>query len=289
MIRCLPFEEIDPSEILFLEEKMKEFYSHPPAGYYELAHGKGETYCRPAAFPFHHHLLSYVKKGMKVADFGCGRAEIYPEIEKRGASYTGFDWSENLLEQNRKQYPKAIFKNAAAKLEERFDLVISLYTMEHIPRPGNFLDQLYRSAAEGGIIGIICPEFVDSDGFPPSFYYGNSAHRLREKLLSFNWIDAARHWIDVQWSAPKWRERARRSKPGTFWINLKPRCLEAGTEFSIDSDAVYMARKKDMEWWFQEKGCLILEGPKEVDPEVSKFNCSVIAQKLKPEEKRMLR
>ena len=113
----------------------------------------------------------------------------------------------------------------------------SLYTIEHVVDPAAYLHRLWEFCRPGGLVAIICPEFIDSPGLPPSVIYGRTTRRLSNKLLHFDFADAAAHLLDLYWRGPRWKTAAQARPPGAFWINLRPRVLH-GAAYTIDADAV---------------------------------------------------
>ena len=272
--------ELSPEQIASLERAMAKFYQHPPANYYDIAEEAVGQYSAKER-PFHWDLANRAQPGMSVLELGCGSAHLCPYVEERGASYTGVDYSESLLEKNRRRFPKARFLAMNAPLEETFDLVASLYTIEHVVDPVAYLDRLRQHCKPGGLIGIICPEFIDSDGFPPGVFFGKTPQRFREKLTSLSLLDAFGHFNDLKLTGPRWKQAAQNSPPGAFWINLRPRVLH-GAPYSIDADAVHCSRLKDLVWYLNQKGDSIVQSSAQmpgVAPEILRFNCYVLARK----------
>ena len=235
--------ELSGSQIAELESALAAFYKSPPPSYYPTANQAAQHYTH-AEQPFHCDLLGHVSPGMSVLETGCGTAHLCPPIEERGGTYTGVDHSEQLLADNRRRFPQARFFAIGMLPAENFDLVASLYTIEHISDPPAYLESLWRYCRPGGMIGIICPEFVDIAGFAPSIVFGKTPRRLREKVLTLSLADACQHVIDWKIRAPRWKRQALADAPGAFWINLRPRVLQA--DYVIDADAVYLARQRDL-------------------------------------------
>jgi SAM-dependent methyltransferase len=218
---------------------------------------------------------------MTVLELGCGTAHLCRFVETRGGAYTGMDFDYELLSRNRRNFPRARFLPISTDLREEFDLVASLYTIEHVIEPPAYLERMWRFCKPGGLMAVICPDFVDGESFPPSFYYGKTPKRLREKLRSFAFGDACKHLLDLFWFAPRWKTRARSAAPGAFWINLEPRIFRRA-EYSTDADAVHLPRLKDSIWWLEQRGAAIVETSRtvrDVDPAVLNHNCYVVAKK----------
>ena len=274
------FADLIPETISALQQRLVEYYSHPPESYYAIADQAAAHY-RPEIQPFHCDLVNRVRPGMSVLELGCGSAHLCPFVEAAGGQYTGMDHSAQLLKNNRKRFPRASFISIGEELLKDFDIVASLYTIEHVIDPIAYLETMWKVCKPGGLIAIICPDFIDGSGFAPSFYYGTTPRRLREKLRSLNFIDAIKHLLDLFCTAPLWAIRARRSQPGAFWINLKPRIL-AGADYSIDADAVHLPRLEDLVWWLEQRGATVVATSRslpDIDPSILRYNCYVLARK----------
>jgi SAM-dependent methyltransferase len=272
--------EISPEQIARLKKAMAGFYQNTPASYYEIADQSSRRY-NPNEQPFHCDLVGRVFPGATVLEAGCGTAHLCPYVEERGGIYTGLDYSEALLQKNQKRFPKARFFQIGNAPAETFDIVASLYTIEHVVDPPAYLESLWQFCRPGGLVAIICPEFVDSPGFPLSVFFGKTPRRFREKLSALDFVDAANHLLDLKLRAPRRKKILQASSPGAFWMNLRPSVLH-GAEYSIDADAVHLARLKDLLWFFQRKGAEILRTSAEmpgISPEVLQYNCYVLARK----------
>lgn len=263
-----------------MDRQLADYYLNPPQSYYRIADNAAAQYTREQQ-PFHCDLVSRITPGMTCLEVGCGTGHLCPHIESRGGVYTGVDYSPALLRENSRRFPRGRFLPIGADISERFDIVASLYTIEHVVDPPAYLERLWGHCKPGGLLAVVCPEFIECDGLPPSVYYGKTPRRLREKVLTFNWVDACDHAIEVKWTGPRWKARARATPPGAFWINVTPRVLH-GADYSIDADAVHLARLKDLVWWLEKRGAeivatsLSLPG---IPPSVLRFNCYVAARK----------
>lgn len=78
-----------------------------------------------------------LKKCDKVLDIGCGNGRIAPLVKKSGASYTGVDISDKLIEIAKETYPDEKFKVANMTSlpfpDKSFDAVISIAALHHLP------------------------------------------------------------------------------------------------------------------------------------------------------------
>jgi SAM-dependent methyltransferase len=272
--------ELARPTISTLESKLINYYSDRRDSYYEMLEHVATQYS-PAILPFHCHLVDRVERGMTVVELGCGTAHLCGFVEARGGVYTGMDYNDELLEQNRRNFPAGQFLKIGTEVRDTFDVVASLYTIEHIADPPAYLENMWRLCKPGGLIAVICPDFIDNHDFPPSFYYGKTPRRFREKLRSLAFADACEHLFDLFWLAPRWKTHACAAAPGAFWINLQPRIL-AGAPYSIDADAVHLARLKDLVWWLERSGAIIETTSQtlpDIDHAILRYNCYVLARK----------
>jgi SAM-dependent methyltransferase len=279
-LRLSRHSELSPSRIKGLEDAMSNFYQNPPSNYYQIAN-QSARYYRSAEMPFHCDLVSHVFPAATVLEVGCGTAHLCPYIEEKGGVYTGLDHSESLLKDNQRRFPSASFVSIGTLFTKTFDLVASLYTLEHVADPPAYLEFLWRCCRPGGLIGILCPEFIECPGFPPSIFFGRTPRRFTQKLRSGSMIDAFSHWLDWKFSAPRWKKVALAAPAGAFWMNLRPRVLH-GADYNIDTDAIHLTRLKDVVWFFQQKGAEIVQTSAQmpgVSPNVLQFNCYALIKK----------
>jgi len=282
-VHLSPYRDLKPEQISAIKVSFKNFYQNPPPSYYSMAETGNEQYTEDL-HPFHCDLVKCVEPGISVLEVGCGTAHFCRYVENAGGHYVGVDHSRELLATNQLRYPSARFfplDTIDFGLKEKFDLVVSLYTIEHVADPPEYLDRLWNYCKPGGLIGIVCPEFVDGDNLAASIFLGRTPRRFREKLQRGHLLDAALHLVDYFWLAPRWKRRARRSTPGAFWINLQPSVLNGGS-YRIDADAIHLPRLVDLTTHLAQKGAVIrrtsasLPG---ISPVVLQYNCYVLAQK----------
>jgi ubiquinone/menaquinone biosynthesis C-methylase UbiE len=272
--------DLSSAQLASLEQSMTSFYQNPPPSYYQIA-DKSPAQYTPDQQPFHCDLISRVSSGDRVLEAGCGTAHLCPLVEQQGGNYTGLDHSEDLLNDNRRKFPQARFFSVKSPPAETYDLVVSMYTIEHVTNPPAYLESLWRYCRPGGLIAIICPEFIDSPGFAPSIFFGQTPGRFKEKLKKLALFDASTHWLDFKIFAPRWKRRAQADAPGAFWINLNPRILR-DHHYGIDTDAVHLVQLRDLVWFFQSKGADILQSSKRmlnIPAPLENYNCYLVAEK----------
>ncbi len=275
-----PREELSDQHISGLERALTAFYTNPPAKYYRMADKPPAQY-NVREQPFHCDLISRVFPGARVLEAGCGTAHLCPQVESRGGHYSGLDHSEALLQDNRRRFPQAAFYSLQSPPAQTFDIVASLYTIEHIADPVKYLASLWHYCRPGGLVAVICPEFVGSPGYAPSIFFGRTPGRFSSKLKAGKVGEAVAHLLDWRWHAPRWKQRALAAPPGAFWINLQPRVLHEN-DYAIDTDAVHLVQLRDLVWYFQSQGAEMLataDTVPNVTPEVRQFNTYVVARK----------
>lgn len=263
-----------------LNERMRHFYENAPTNYYEISDIASLHY-QSDEQPFHCHLASLAAEGQHVLEVGCGTAHLCPHIMQRGAFYHGTDMSQRILSENRKRFPQGYFYPPDDIPHRHFDIVASLYTLEHTADPLAYLQTLWRYCRDGGIVAVICPDFIDGDGIPRSVYYGSTPRRIREKIASCSLSDAFLHLWELFVLFPAWKAFARSRPPGAFWINQAPSDL-AGREHDIDGDAVHFPRLLDLVHWFNSQGANIITTSNEMPgapDHVKKHNCYIAARK----------
>lgn len=80
-------------------------------------------------------VLTYLPKGAKVLDLGCGTGRLTNYIYKKGFDVKGLDLSNNMLQIAKSNYPKIKFiKKDIRKLnyKKKFSAVFCLYSLFHI-------------------------------------------------------------------------------------------------------------------------------------------------------------
>ena len=275
-----PRADLSNAQITDLEKAMTAFYKNPPPRYYQMADRKSAEY-NESRQPYHCDLVGRVFPSATLLEAGCGTAHLCPHVEKKGGLYHGVDHSEELLADNRRRFPNARFFPVQSPPSQTFDIVASLYTLEHVADPPAYLKMLWNFCRPGGLIAIICPEFIDSPGYAPSIFFGHTPRRLREKLKTGAFADAAMHGIDLKLRARQWKKRAQKAAPGAFWINLAARALYE-KDYDVDTDAVHLPRLLDLIWFYQTKGAEILQtssAVKGVSLPVIQYNCYLLVRK----------
>lgn len=233
--------EVQPA-LQRLDTELETFYNRADIReYYAFAHGQNRVWNNDSP---HALLWELCKPGDRVLDVGCGSAHAADNLKRCNVRYVGLDWSQEQIEANRLRLgPDCLFSSGSLYDfpygDAEFDLVFSLYVLEHAVWPDKLLAEMRRVTRPGGMVFILCPEFRRF-GRLPSFRYGFSVAPIKEKIRSGRWLDALVHLLLRTFYYPLKLKRLNRP----FLINLVPTCL-AGPYYT-DNDAVYLACRKEV-------------------------------------------
>lgn len=240
-----------------LSKRLETFYNSPATRrYFEIADTSNEAWT--PALKGNWHLLQSVPHGATVLDLGCGSAPVLRQLVSASPKYSGVDWSLEQMRQNQSRFPDAEF--LAGSLydpplgDRRFDVVMSLFVVEHLVRPQLLLDQMLKRAAPGGLIAVLTPPFRHKE-YLKSFPYGFAAIPFADKVKRGKWLDALVHFYQHRVAYPRWlrAHKPRHSDAGRFLIHLDPVVLH-GARFFPDADAVYMSDTAEMCAYLAERG-----------------------------------
>jgi SAM-dependent methyltransferase len=92
--------------------------------------------------------------GKRVLDMGCGMGDLASMVP--ADSYVGVDIDGPSLAIARKQHPQHHFQSALPPAELKFDTVVALAVIEHVPDPGLFLRELAARLDSGPDRFIVC-------------------------------------------------------------------------------------------------------------------------------------
>lgn len=105
------------------------------------------------------HLVSFLKKGDRVVDLGCGNGRLYQLLRDLQVAYVGIDQAENLINYAKKQYPDLPF--VAAPMAETglpdasADAICAVASFHHLPSEETrlqALQEMKRVLVPGGKI-----------------------------------------------------------------------------------------------------------------------------------------
>jgi 2-polyprenyl-3-methyl-5-hydroxy-6-metoxy-1,4-benzoquinol methylase len=232
-----------------LDARMMSFYNneYERQNYFETAQALNEVW-HPGTY--HWVLRSMMSPGLSVLDLGCGSGHAYDNLKGCGVKYVGVDCSEPRITTNLKEKATSGRSGDVTFLVSSlydvnlpgasFDVVFSLYVLEHLVWPHRFLREMVRLTRPGGMIIIVCPSFRRA-GRMPSLPHGGPGS-LKEKLSMAEIGSALQHiFFRLYW--PYVINRRFPSDRYPWLINLTPACLSE--RWATDNDAVYMVDRPE--------------------------------------------
>ncbi len=147
-------------------------------------------------------------KGKKVLDVGCGTGKLLYLLAKKGAVCTGVDFSKEAIKIANKKFKhqNLSFKelDVSDEISGKYDVIISIGTLEHQDKPLLTLKQFKKHLNPKGKIIITCPNWTNPRGYIlMTLYYIFNApitladlHYLTPKDFE-NWAKELK--MDVSW------------------------------------------------------------------------------------------
>lgn len=107
-------------------------------------------------------------KSKTVLDVGCGTGNFSNQVVKRGAKKVlGIDYAAEAIKIAKKKYihPKLEFKKMDVKdVKEKYDVIVSIGTLEHMDNPYLILKKLKKQLNNNGKIIITSPNWTNPRG-----------------------------------------------------------------------------------------------------------------------------
>jgi SAM-dependent methyltransferase len=231
--------------LLELERRMLRYYANPL--YHEQWIRHANAAWRPEAHGAQLAAVARIPIGARLLEVGCGDTAAAAELLQRvpDLRYHGVDIS---IPAHRTRTLRLARASGAALpfAAAAFDVVLSMFTIEHATSPHRFLDECWRVLRGGGSLLIIAPDFLNNAMASErvGFGYGTG----REKLRRGQWLDALLTFFDSRVRLPLARQRRRqllRKGAFDFPILTNPRCLRL-SGFATDCDAVYPAAPEEI-------------------------------------------
>lgn len=108
-------------------------------------------------------------KKKKIIDLGCGTGHFAFLAAKKGAKVLGIDYSEEAIKVAKKKYdhPNLSFKHLdiTKGISGKYDVIVSLGTLEHQDRPLKMLKSFKKHLNSGGKIIVTVPNWTNMRGF----------------------------------------------------------------------------------------------------------------------------
>jgi 2-polyprenyl-3-methyl-5-hydroxy-6-metoxy-1,4-benzoquinol methylase len=139
--------------------------------------------------------------GRSVLDVGCGTGMLVREVAARGASRViGLDYAAPAIEEAQSiPHPDNVEFVTADIMSWtppcRFDVVVTLGTLEHLDEPARFLARMTEFLAEDGTIIIACPHFLNPRG-----YVWMALATLLDVPMSLSDLHFIHPWHMKQWA-----------------------------------------------------------------------------------------
>jgi ubiquinone/menaquinone biosynthesis C-methylase UbiE len=229
-------------ELLALQKRMEQFYKTSP-DYYPAIDFSAGTWSDCSQLEAQ-DILNEVSRHDVVLEVGCGTSNILKSGRVAQRNYTGIDFSAEVIRSNQERYPEATFSCIKDITQfpcptEQYTMVFSHYVLEHCVFPNKFLDESLRVLRPGGLLAILCPDFLGS-GRMTSQRAGFSEGTGRGKLLNRKYWDSLITGYDNKVRIPLYAAwlRTTASKRPKFFINTNPTCFS--DSFKPDVDAVYV-------------------------------------------------
>ncbi|MFN3998538.1 class I SAM-dependent methyltransferase [Algoriphagus sp.] len=237
-----------------LAEKMSQFYSNNLSYYSNIS--ESENYWKEDSQLIHRHLIKQASVSSNILEIGCGESSILKFNPKFSEKYTGIDFSSEILDRNKQRFPKANFqviKNPGHyNFESKsFDLVFSVFVIEHTVYPHKFLEECMRLVSDQGKIAILAPNYIDNK-FMISQQVASTLKDGRKLLSEGKIIDAIRSAYYNRILIPKTCKKLQSKIPG-FYININPVCFSID-EFKPDVDAVYVVSQREIDLYMKNHG-----------------------------------
>lgn len=242
-----------------LQNKLTEFYKNN-SNYYSNINFTSNNWNDKNQLVFQ-DIIKTARLSLNILEIGCGQSNILKFSPDLCHKYTGIDFSEALINENKIKYPESNFYKIDNPINyplesKQYDFIFSTFVIEHCCFPKYFLDECYRLLKPGGILIIMCPDFINALGIT-SQRVGLSDGTGREKLQRGHILDAILTGFDNKVKNPlhificKWQSKL----APKFFINIQPRCFEDA--FQPDVDAVYITNKYEIIKYYKSKLDLI--------------------------------
>ena len=108
-------------------------------------------------------------KNKEILDVGCGTGKLAYLISKKGGNVKGVDYSKSAIEIAKRKYQNPNLKyeliDVSKKILGKYDVIISVGTLEHMDNPYFLLKKLKNNLKPGGKIVITSPNWANTRGF----------------------------------------------------------------------------------------------------------------------------
>lgn len=242
-----------------LENRLVKFYMSSPDYYHDIDF-TSENWTNEQELPYM-DILATAKISNRILEVGCGSANILKYNSGLQEKYTGCDFSRELLKIDKQKYPGSNFialkqANILPFGDNQFDLVFTVFVLEHSTSPSLFLNECIRVLKPKGIFIILCPDFMGNgkmDSQRAGFGPGTTMDKIKQK----KYIDALVTFFDNRIKIPgycKYLSYKLRKAP-QFYINVEPTVF--CDAFMPDVDAIYVTSRSEIITYLKNTSTLI--------------------------------
>ena len=151
--------------------------------YYRIAHEASLDNTHPAVL----EIKRLATGSRKILDLGCGEGTRLGLLKTNGDRY-GIDISEYAINKAKKKYPRVdFFQGDITKLPFKsnfFDLVYSMFVLEHVRQPEELLKEAIRVLKKKGTLIIGAPNFGSPNRRSPNSKEGKISKLIRGLSVS---------------------------------------------------------------------------------------------------------
>jgi SAM-dependent methyltransferase len=251
-------DDMNREKLENLSNRLISFYSQKSA-YYDYIQEFGDVWNYDDYIPCERIRYLSTNAG-KVLEIGCGKANILVKNEELQKKYHGVEFSNEIIESNKARFPNACFKKITNPYvydfaDGEFDVIFSVFVLEHAVFPNLFLNECLRLLKKGGRLIILAPNFLDNNWVVSQRVASNLKSGL-QNFKSGQIINAFTSLLYRRSLIPQKCQQLRKGS-GRFWINCDPACFYFD-ETIPDLDAVHITSFSEIMSYLEEKGVKVL-------------------------------
>jgi len=262
-----------------LSKRFSAYYASRIA-YYDYISNEGDPWTYANYLPCD-EIINYAFKSKRILELGCGRSSILRKEPSLAANYTGVEFSKEVIQGNRHDFPNGTFHQIGDPYrydfnDASFDFVFSFFVIEHTIFPNLFLDECIRLLQPGGILIIFAPNFLDNN-WVVSQRVSDNLKSMTQNFKEFSLINALTTFLYNRLLIPA-NCIVTRNKRDSFWINCDPACFYFN-EIKPDLDASYLTSFKEIEKFVSSRNMFAIQNSAALTKFVSERRLGFLAFK----------